>query len=252
MARTDKGTTTRGLRSRADFVCDTAGGQLAVRIRGEIDHHTAVEVRQGIDTLLYERRPRRLVLDLSAVSFMDSSGLGLIMGRLSVMREFGGELVVWNPSREVLRIVTLAGMERLVRIEYPPDRAYDHAVDAPENRRNEENHRDDNRAATAENRGITAVRQAPNGTETPSQPPKTRKPRSSARTSPRPLPSPRVITVDEPHRRQARTPQRAGAPQPSTRRGVSATASRSANSTSMAHHEDPAAGQDIQRKETDV
>ncbi len=106
-------------RERASFVYDTAGGLLTVRIRGEIDHHTAVDIRRGIDGLLYERRPRRLILDLSAVSFMDSSGLGLIMGRLSLIRELGGELVVWNPGRETRSILDLAGMERLVRIEYP-------------------------------------------------------------------------------------------------------------------------------------
>ncbi len=106
-------------RQRASFVCDTAGSLMTIRIRGEIDHHTAVSIRQGIDTLLYERRPRKLLLDLSAVSFMDSSGLGLIMGRFSVMRELGGELVVWNPSRETQSILHLAGMERMVKIEYP-------------------------------------------------------------------------------------------------------------------------------------
>ena len=97
------------------------GSALVARICCEIDHHTAVTIRQGIDATLFERRPARLRLDLSAVSFMDSSGLGLIMGRLSVMRELGGELIVWNPSRETRSILTLAGMERLVRIEYPPN-----------------------------------------------------------------------------------------------------------------------------------
>ena len=50
---------------------------------------------------------------------MDSSGLGLIMGRYSVMKELGGEMIVWNPSPETRSILTLAGMERMVRIEYP-------------------------------------------------------------------------------------------------------------------------------------
>lgn len=107
--------------ARAAFVCDTVGKTLTVYIRGEIDHHTAASVRQGIDALLFERRPERLVIDLSAVGFMDSSGLGLIMGRYSVMRELGGELVVYNPCRETWTILTLAGMERIIRIEFPPD-----------------------------------------------------------------------------------------------------------------------------------
>ena len=108
-------------RERAEFLCDTAGSILSIRVRGEIDHHTASAIRQGIDATLFEKRPKKLLLDLSAVSFMDSSGLGLIMGRYSVMKELGGEMTVWNPSRETRSILNLAGMERLVRIEYPKD-----------------------------------------------------------------------------------------------------------------------------------
>ena len=108
-------------RERAQFLCDTAGSILSVRIRGEIDHHTASSIRKGIDATLFEKRPQKLIFDLSAVSFMDSSGLGLIMGRYSVMKELGGEMTVWNPSPETRSILHLAGMERLVRIEYPRD-----------------------------------------------------------------------------------------------------------------------------------
>ena len=106
-------------RPRAEFLCDTAGSILSIRVRGEIDHHTAAAIRQGIDAILFEKRPAKLILDLSAVSFMDSSGLGLIMGRYSVMKELGGDMTVWNPSPETRAILTLAGMERLVKIAYP-------------------------------------------------------------------------------------------------------------------------------------
>ena len=109
-------------RDRAGFLCDSAGRILSVHVRGEIDHHTAASIRQGIDGVLFEKRPKKLILDLSAVSFMDSSGLGLIMGRYSVMKELGGEMIVWDPSPETRSILTLAGMERMVRIEYPEGR----------------------------------------------------------------------------------------------------------------------------------
>lgn len=108
---------------KADFIFASAGEFLTVRIRGEIDHHTAAEIRTGMDTLLLERRPARLYLDLSCVSFMDSSGLGLIMGRYAVMKELGGELVVLDPSPETMTILSLAGMERLLRIETNGDTA---------------------------------------------------------------------------------------------------------------------------------
>ena len=80
-------------RDRARFLCDTAGSVLSIHVRGEIDHHTASEIRRGIDGVLFEKRPHKLILDLSAVSFMDSSGLGLIMGRYAVMKELDGEMV---------------------------------------------------------------------------------------------------------------------------------------------------------------
>ena len=106
------------MNERASFLCDTAGQTVTVYIRGEIDHHTAVTVRNGIDAMLFEKRPAKMILDLSGVGFMDSSGLGLIMGRLSVMRSLGGEMAVRNPSRETESILRLAGMERLIPIEY--------------------------------------------------------------------------------------------------------------------------------------
>ena len=106
------------MNEKASFVCDTAGKSVTVYVRGEIDHHTAVTIRNGIDAVLFEKRPEQLRLDLSAVSFMDSSGLGLIMGRLSVMKELGGHLLILNPSRETQSILSLAGMERLVPIAY--------------------------------------------------------------------------------------------------------------------------------------
>ena len=114
------------LRPPAQFLCDSAGSILSIHVRGEIDHHTASAIRQGIDAALFEKRPKKFILDLSAVSFMDSSGLGLIMGRYSVMKELEGEMVVWNPSPQTRSIITLAGMERMVRIEYPSD---DHSTE---------------------------------------------------------------------------------------------------------------------------
>ena len=92
-------------------------GLLVVQIKGEIDHHSAVEMRGGIDEEILDKRPLKLILDLSAVDFMDSSGLGLILGRYSAMKEASGELVVLNPNAGVMKILKLAGAERIIRIE---------------------------------------------------------------------------------------------------------------------------------------
>lgn len=108
---------------RATFTYEETGLFLRVRLKGDIDHHSAVAIRSGMDTLLYKIRPRRLFLDLSGVDFMDSSGLGLIMGRYALMKEIGGDVVVCDPCAGVERVIKLAGMDRLVRIERTASKA---------------------------------------------------------------------------------------------------------------------------------
>ena len=66
-------------------------------LSGEIDHHNAKSLRQDIDFSLRENQPEELIMDFSEVGFMDSSGIGLVMGRYKLMQEIGGNLVVRNP-----------------------------------------------------------------------------------------------------------------------------------------------------------
>ena len=102
---------------RSGYESDYSSGLLVVRINGEIDHHSAVEMRKGIDAEIFERQPEKLILDLSGVDFMDSSGLGLILGRLASVQKVKGELVVINPNEGVMKILKLAGAERIIKIE---------------------------------------------------------------------------------------------------------------------------------------
>ena len=93
------------------------GEDLTVYIKGEVDHHNAVRIRQNIYTEIYSIRPKRLIFELSRVDFMDSSGLGLILGRFASVRGVGGELIVKNPTKNVMKILKLAGAERIIKIE---------------------------------------------------------------------------------------------------------------------------------------
>ena len=121
---------------RATFTYEETGYFLRIKINGDIDHHSAVAIRAGMDSLLYKIRPKRLYLDLSAVDFMDSSGLGLIMGRYALMKEIGGDVVVCDPCPGVERVMKLAGLERLVRIERKDAiKAAASAADKPRGRR---------------------------------------------------------------------------------------------------------------------
>ena len=99
------------------FLYKMDGGVLEVKLIGEIDHHSAVSVRSDIDGLIFDLRPQKVVLDLSEISFMDSSGLGLIMGRYALIKDFGGTLSLRAPTVAVMKILTLAGMERMIKIE---------------------------------------------------------------------------------------------------------------------------------------
>ena len=85
-------------------------------LSGEIDHHTAAELRTTIDDAVMENKPTLLVLDFKNVSFMDSSGIGLVMGRYKAISELEGELAIVNTSPGIGKVMRLAGMERLAKI----------------------------------------------------------------------------------------------------------------------------------------
>lgn len=105
------------LRKNCTLEFKTEGDSLVVYINGEIDHYSAVWVRAEIDTKIAELCPKNTVLSLSKIDFMDSSGIGLIMGRYARMQKLGGSLILRNPSERVERICRLAGLERIVTIE---------------------------------------------------------------------------------------------------------------------------------------
>ncbi len=93
------------------------GKTLTVTLLGAIDHHQAAEARKKIDTALFKHRPERLILDLEGVDFMDSSGLGLILGRAALCEELGTSLVLRRPSPRVKKIFAVAGITRFSHIQ---------------------------------------------------------------------------------------------------------------------------------------
>ncbi len=88
-------------------------GALTAHLIGELDHHGAGEVRERIDTAVLQQRCRQLVLDFSGLNFMDSSGIGLIMGRYRLMTSLGGTLTVRGASGRLESVIRLAGLEKL-------------------------------------------------------------------------------------------------------------------------------------------
>lgn len=93
------------------------GEVLTAYISGELDHHTAKGIREEIDTALELNMPALLILDFEEVSFMDSSGIGLVMGRYGKLAKTGGALHITGASAQIYKMMKLAGIERLARLE---------------------------------------------------------------------------------------------------------------------------------------
>ena len=99
-----------------DVIFSENGGIVTATIVCEIDHHTAKSVREKIDKNLFQKRPSLLVLDFSEVRFMDSSGIGLIIGRAEVARELDCRVRVAGLSPILMKIVRLSGIDRIDNI----------------------------------------------------------------------------------------------------------------------------------------
>ncbi len=86
---------------------------MTLMLFGELDHHAAGNVRETADALIQQKRPKELRMDFSGVSFMDSSGIGLIMGRYRMMQLYGGILRVINIPESLRKIMILSGLGAL-------------------------------------------------------------------------------------------------------------------------------------------
>ena len=93
------------------------GSELTLYVTGEIDHHNARRIRETADGLIQQKHPTLLNLNFSGVSFMDSSGIGLIMGRYRMMKLYGGELRVINVPPGLRRIMEMSGLGSLNVLE---------------------------------------------------------------------------------------------------------------------------------------
>ena len=89
---------------------------LIVSISCDIDHHAARGIREKIDKKVLQTRPRVLVLDFSGVSFMDSSGIGLILGRAELCRTIGARVNLMGLTPHLYKLVTLSGIERVKNV----------------------------------------------------------------------------------------------------------------------------------------
>ena len=89
---------------------------LIVSVRGELDHHYADMIRQKIDGELLSVRFKNLVFDFSGLTFMDSSGIGVIIGRYKLMRATGGTVAIVTDKKSVKKLLELSGIRKIIGI----------------------------------------------------------------------------------------------------------------------------------------
>ncbi len=87
---------------------------LIIKFDGELDHHVAESIRTELDDTIIQHRVRNLVFDLSGMGFMDSSGIGVIIGRYKNIAKLGGKVSVINVADKIDKIFNLAGLYSII------------------------------------------------------------------------------------------------------------------------------------------
>ena len=92
------------------------GRTLVIRMPKELDHHTTGQIPQKADRMIGERNIQRIEFDFRDTGFMDSAGIGMIMGRYKLMRSLGGKVTAIHVNQRVRRILLLSGIYKIVGI----------------------------------------------------------------------------------------------------------------------------------------
>lgn len=93
----------------------TQDRNLIVTIVGEVDYHTSVEIRERVDREYQRRRTRNIIFDFSNIQFMDSSGIGVLMGRYRNVMILGGDVALYGVGDQVDRVLALSGIYKIMK-----------------------------------------------------------------------------------------------------------------------------------------
>lgn len=89
---------------------------LVVTLVGELDHHSAEEVRVKIDDRIDRENIKKMIFDFSEVTFMDSSGIGVVIGRYKKLSMRKGELSIVSVNNSIKRVFELSGMFKIIKV----------------------------------------------------------------------------------------------------------------------------------------
>ena len=89
---------------------------MTIRLPEEVDHFVADRLREEAGEILVERNVREVVFDFRKTVFMDSSGIGMIMGRYRQIYMLGGEICAAHANERVKKILTMSGVTKIMEI----------------------------------------------------------------------------------------------------------------------------------------
>ena len=92
------------------------GNYLCIKMPGEVDHHGAAGIRECADRLILDDKVKNIVFDFEDTTFMDSSGLGIIIGRYRKISCFGGKVYAINTNERIGRLLKASGMSSILEI----------------------------------------------------------------------------------------------------------------------------------------
>ena len=96
---------------------NVTGEVVTAYLKGELDHHTARAMREEIDNAIELNMPTMLVLNFGEISFMDSSGIGLVMGRYRNLQKTGAGLHITDTPPQIYKMLKIAGIEKLAKLD---------------------------------------------------------------------------------------------------------------------------------------
>jgi stage II sporulation protein AA (anti-sigma F factor antagonist) len=94
-----------------------SGQVLKIKLKGELDHHSADESKVLIDKKISEGKFNKMVIDFKGLDFIDSSGIGFVIGRYKVIRKHGGSIVIVNANKKVKKILDMSGIGKIIEIK---------------------------------------------------------------------------------------------------------------------------------------
>lgn len=88
---------------------------LMIHVNRELDHHIANQMREVADQCIMQQKIRNIIFDFAGTVFMDSSGVGVIMGRYKLIRDYGGKIAILHAGRNIQKILLYSGLNKITK-----------------------------------------------------------------------------------------------------------------------------------------